>query len=200
MNAIWIITVFYIIDDMMQTLGHHSHALARVPDSEVLTIAIVSAKYFQNHHERAMGVLQATGYLSGRLSTSRFDRRLHALADWLPWLAEILGETFATGEAFVIDSLPVPVCALGVAVKFVGASTVDMVRPKTRNSLVGVCIWSAPRRENPCALPCSQRRCTASLPCTNWQMLYPRAHIFLETRDTSVRRMPPRSWKRVACV
>jgi hypothetical protein len=110
MNAIWIITVFHIIDDMMETLGHHSHVLAQVPDSEVLTVAVVSAKFFQNHHERALGVLQATGYLSGQLSTSRFNRRLHALADWLPWLAEMVGETFATGEAFVIDSLPMPVC------------------------------------------------------------------------------------------
>lgn len=110
MNAIWIITTFSIIDDLMLALGHQSHVLAQVPDSEVLTVAVASAKFFQNHHERALGVLQITGYLSGKLSTSRFNRRLHALADWLPWWAEILGEVFATGEVFVIDSLPVPVC------------------------------------------------------------------------------------------
>jgi len=110
MNAIWIIAVFYVIDDLMRSLGHQSHVLAEVPDSEVLIVAVVSAKFFQNHHERALGVLQAMGYLSGHLSASRFNRRLHALADWLPWLVEILGETFATGEVFVIDSLPIPAC------------------------------------------------------------------------------------------
>lgn len=110
MNAIWIITVFDIIDDMMRALGHKSHVLAQVPDSEVLTVAVVSAKFFQNHHERALCILRATDYLSGKLSISRFNRRLHALADWLPWLAEILGEIFAAGDVFVIDSLPVPVC------------------------------------------------------------------------------------------
>jgi hypothetical protein len=110
MNAIWIITVFSVVDDLMESLGHESHALAQVPDPEILTVAIVSAKFFQNHHERAFGILQAAGYLSGSLSLSRFNRRLHALADWLPLIADILGELAATGETFVVDSMPVPAC------------------------------------------------------------------------------------------
>lgn len=110
MNALWIITVFDLIDELMKALKHHSHVLAQVPDAEILTVAVVSAKFFQNHHERSLGILQATGYLSGKVSISRFNRRLHALADWLPLIAETLGEICATGEAFVIDSIPVPVC------------------------------------------------------------------------------------------
>lgn len=84
MNAIWIMIVFDIIDEMMQVVGHRSHTLARVPDSEILTLAIVAAQYFQNHYARALWVMQALGYLSGQISTSRFNRRLHALAGWLP--------------------------------------------------------------------------------------------------------------------
>ena len=110
MNATWIVTVFEIIDMTMERLDHHSHVLTRVPDSEVLTVAVVAAKYFQNHHERALNVLQALHYLSGPLSTSRFNRRLHALADWLAFISELLGEVLTTGEVFVIDSLPLPVC------------------------------------------------------------------------------------------
>jgi hypothetical protein len=41
---------------------------------------------------------------------SRFNRRLHRLADWLGLALEALGALFATGEAFLIDSMPVPVC------------------------------------------------------------------------------------------
>jgi hypothetical protein len=52
----------------METLGHHSLVLAQVPDSEVLTVAAVSAKFFKNYHERAMGVPKSTGYLSGQKS------------------------------------------------------------------------------------------------------------------------------------
>ncbi len=68
MNATWIVTVFEIIDTTMDRLDHHSHVLTKVPDSEVLTVAVVAAKYFQNHHERALAVLQALAYLSGPLS------------------------------------------------------------------------------------------------------------------------------------
>jgi len=110
MNATWIVTAFVIIDTIMDHAEHRSHPLAHVPDGEVLTVAGVAAKYFQNHHERALAVMQSSGYLSGHLSTSRFNRRLHALADWLAFLSVTLGEVFTHGEVFVIDSLPVPVC------------------------------------------------------------------------------------------
>jgi hypothetical protein len=39
---------------------------------------MVAAKYFQNHHERALVVMQGLGYLP-KLSLSRFNRRLHEL-------------------------------------------------------------------------------------------------------------------------
>ncbi len=55
-------------------------------------------------------VLCTTHYLSGSLSTSRFNRRLHALADWLEFVSETVGEVLTTGEVFVIDRLPLPVC------------------------------------------------------------------------------------------
>jgi hypothetical protein len=79
MDDLWIITSFVIIDDLMKQLDHHSHPLAQVSDAEVLTVAVVAAKYFQNHHERALCVMRM-GYLSGQLSISRFNRRLHALS------------------------------------------------------------------------------------------------------------------------
>jgi hypothetical protein len=110
MNDTVIITAYVITDDVMKHLGHHSHPLAQVSVAEVLTVAVAAAKFFHNNHETALGMLTQAGYLSGRLSTSRFNRRLHALSDWLPLLLETLGELFATGEAFVLDSMPLPVC------------------------------------------------------------------------------------------
>jgi Transposase DDE domain len=105
-----IVTSYVLIDEVMQRLGHQSHALAAVSDAEVLTVAVVAAAYFHNHHERALQVLCGMRYLSRRLSTSRFNRRLHALAGWLGLILATLGELFAHGEAFLLDSLPVPVC------------------------------------------------------------------------------------------
>ena len=97
-------------DDVMQLFGHRDHPQAGASDSEVLTVAAVAACRFENHHERALDLMGSAGYLSGALSVSRFNRRLHALADWLPLLLDLLGEVFATGEAFVVDSMPMPVC------------------------------------------------------------------------------------------
>jgi hypothetical protein len=110
MDDTWIIAVFVMIDTILEHLEHHSDVRAQVPDAEILTVAVVAAKYFQNHHERAVCVMRQCRYLSGALSVSRFNRRLHALADWLAFIPTTLGEVFTTGDVYVIDSLPLPVC------------------------------------------------------------------------------------------
>lgn len=108
MDDSFIITSYSIIADTMSELGHESHFLARVSDAEVLTVAVVAAKYFRNHQERALCLMIRLGYIRG-MSVSRYNRRLHALASWLEGMLVVLGELFAKGEAFIIDSLPVPV-------------------------------------------------------------------------------------------
>ena len=110
MNDTLIVTAFVIIDDLMLRLDHIDHCLAKVSDAEVLTVAVVAARYFHNNHERALWVLTKLGYLSGTLSTSRFNRRLHKLADWLRLSIDLFADLFAKGEAFIIDSMPLPVC------------------------------------------------------------------------------------------
>jgi hypothetical protein len=114
MTAEHIIGIYVVIDETMRALGHTSHPLAGVSDAEVLTVAVVAAAFFGNHHARALAILRATGYLSRALTASRFSRRLHALADGLALLLDVLGDLFARGQAticdFVIDRMPIPVC------------------------------------------------------------------------------------------
>lgn len=112
MDAKWIITVFVVIDDTMMALGHQSHYHARVSDAEILTVAVVAAKYFNNNHKLALSIFSQLGYLSGqgKLDPSRFNRRLHTLADWFELILETIAELFRGGEVFVMDSMPVPVC------------------------------------------------------------------------------------------
>lgn len=110
MDADWIITVFVLIDTLLERMGHQSDVRAHVPDSEVILIAVAAAEYFQNHHERVVCILRESRYLSGYSDVTRFNRRLHKLADWLQFIARTLGEIRTTGEVFVIDNLPVPVC------------------------------------------------------------------------------------------
>ncbi len=114
MTAEHIIGIYVVIDDTMRALGHASHPLAAVSDAEVLTVAVVAAAFFGNHHARALALLHETGYLARAFSPSRFSRRLHALADWLALLLDVRGDLCAHGQAaiadFVIDSMPIPVC------------------------------------------------------------------------------------------
>ncbi len=105
-----IVTAYVVIDETMQVLGQRSHCLAHLSDAEVLTVAVVAAKYFANNQERALAVMYGMRYLATPLSASRFNRRLHALGGWLRLALETLGALFAVGEAFLLDSMPVPVC------------------------------------------------------------------------------------------
>ena len=109
MNDIYIVTVYSVIADLLQAYDYQDDPRASISAAEILTVAVVAAKYFQNHHERALCVLVKLGDIPG-LSVSRFNRRLHALHDWLYGIVTLLGEVFTHGEVFIIDSMPLPVC------------------------------------------------------------------------------------------
>jgi hypothetical protein len=111
MNATYIVTRYVVIDDVLKVMGHTDDSRATIGSAEILIVAIVAAKFFQNHHERALCMLQQTHYLPP-LSVSRFSRRLHALGEVLWAVASVLGDVLAQGKVFVIDTMPVPVCKL----------------------------------------------------------------------------------------
>jgi len=110
MNAQAIVTVYVVIDDTLKAMGHQSDSRAIVSDAEVLMVAVLAAKYFQNHQERALGMLKMTGYIRGHLSISRFNRRVHRLSGWLLLILESLCALATEGDVFIIDSMPLPVC------------------------------------------------------------------------------------------
>jgi hypothetical protein len=63
---------------------------------------------------KASGVSTISGLIIFRvhreIDLTRVNRCLHALADWLAFIATMYGTLFMGGEVFVVDSLPVPVC------------------------------------------------------------------------------------------
>ena len=110
MDATWIITTFVLIDTAMTNLDHQTDVRAGVPDSEIVTVALVAAKYFANNHRIALTVMRQLHYLSGAISHSRLNRRLHALRDWMDNLPEVLSDMCSTSSIYIIDSMPIPVC------------------------------------------------------------------------------------------
>ncbi|MBZ0298370.1 MAG: IS982 family transposase [Anaerolineae bacterium] len=109
MNDDYIVPVYVIIDDVLRLMNYQDDVRASVSAAEVLTVAVVAARFFQNHHERALCILQKLGDIP-RLSVSRFNRRLHALQEQLWHLTQVLSEVFAAGSVYIIDTLPLPVC------------------------------------------------------------------------------------------
>lgn len=112
MNDTYIITVFVIFDELCQTLLSAPKYRPKMVPAEIMTVAVVAARYFGNNLERALLMMAQVGYLPKArcLSVSRFNRQLHRYGAFLELCLETLLELSRTGEAFVIDSLPVPVC------------------------------------------------------------------------------------------
>ena len=50
-----IISIFCIVDDMLQTGCHKEDIRSWVSDSEIITTAIISALYFGGHKHNAIG-------------------------------------------------------------------------------------------------------------------------------------------------
>src|SRR5690348_15299729 len=201
MDATWIITAFVLIDTLMERLNHRSDVRAQVPDSEVILIAVLAAKYFQNHHERAVCILRESGYLSGSIDVTRFNRRLHKLADWLSFIATTLGEIGLKGQVFVIDSLPVPVC------RRVRARRCKKVRGRE------YCGYCAAKKEKffgwrlhlictPDGIPVSFQLAPAAFhdltPVHELAVVLPPAARLLGDKATTVLPMRPASWPRRA--
>ncbi|MFN5933444.1 MAG: IS982 family transposase [Roseiflexaceae bacterium] len=110
MDATWIITTFVLIDTAMANLDHHTNVRAGVQNSEVVTVALVAAKYFANNHRIALTVMRQLHYLLGSISHSRLNRRLHTLLEWMDNLPELLSDMCSTSTIYIVDSMPIPVC------------------------------------------------------------------------------------------
>jgi hypothetical protein len=108
-----IIVVFCLCDDMLKKLHHHEDKQCKMSDAEVMTTAIVAVLYFKGNLSMASRFLHDTGYIPNMLSKSRFNRRLHRIADLFLTLFLRLGETWKKlneRSTYVIDSFPITSC------------------------------------------------------------------------------------------
>ena len=58
MNDEHIVPVYMIIDDLLKIMNYQDDVRAQSSSAEILTIAVVAAKYFQNHHECAVCLMR----------------------------------------------------------------------------------------------------------------------------------------------
>ena len=109
-----IIATFCLCDDLLKAIKHPESAFPQqLNDAEVMTIALIAASCFQGRHDPARFMLMQHGYIQGRISKSRLNRRLHRLKDTVAIAFDFLAQmwkTLDTDGIYVIDSFPVSVC------------------------------------------------------------------------------------------
>jgi len=108
-----IIVVYCLIDDMLKALHHYEDKQRLMSDAEVMTSAIVAALYFKGNFCMASRFLCDGKYIPNMLGKSRFNRRLHNIADLFLTLFLRLGETWKRlneKSVYVVDSYPIAVC------------------------------------------------------------------------------------------
>ena len=108
-----IIVIFCLCADMLKALDHHEDRQCQMTDAEVMTTAIVAMLYFRGNFRLASQYMCEHRYIPKMLSRSRFNRRVHRMADLFLTLFLRLGEHWKhlnERSVYVIDSYPVAVC------------------------------------------------------------------------------------------
>lgn len=106
------IAIYVILDDILQTIGHHEDTQRQVNDALILTTALIAAWYFGSNWTTALHYMRAH-HCSYMLSSSRFNRRLHSIALVAEYCFRLLGWVFkATNfrQRYLLDTFPVRVC------------------------------------------------------------------------------------------
>ena len=107
-----IIRIYCIVDDILKGIGHREDSRRKVSDSEIITTALVSALYFGGHLDNSRGFMRMTKLVPAMLDKSRFNRRLHQLAELVFSIFYQIGhylKSMAGAAEYVIDFFPVAV-------------------------------------------------------------------------------------------
>ena len=108
-----IISIFCLIDDILQGINHVEDVRRQVSDSEIILTAIVSSTSFYGNHSSAIKFMKQYGFIPKMLDKSRFNRRLHKVGKLLYELFEIVSSYYkdlCCELHYIIDSFPVAVC------------------------------------------------------------------------------------------
>ena len=108
-----IIAVYCLTADLLKAFAHHEDPQSTLSDAEVMTVALVAARFFGGTYELARVMRQEQGYIPRMLSKSRLNRRLPRLRPFFLSLFSVLGETFKelNGESvYAIDTFPIAGC------------------------------------------------------------------------------------------
>jgi len=107
------IAIYVFIDDLLKEIGHKEPATRNASDSEIITVALIAAKYFHGNIDHAISFAKSTKLCPGMLGKSRFNRRIHSIfeliIDLFSNIAEVIKRLNISSE-YSIDSFPIATC------------------------------------------------------------------------------------------
>lgn len=107
------VELYCIIDDLLKTIGHTEDSRRQMSDAEVMTTALIAARYFGGNLEHSRKFMKGAGLVPQMLSRSRLCRRLHQVAELAHTIFHQLGHVLkqmSTSRHYLLDSFPVAVC------------------------------------------------------------------------------------------
>jgi hypothetical protein len=108
------ITVYVISEEVLSILNAQDDPQSRMSNAEVITFAIVTAKFFSGNYKIARYLCQKIRLFPELLSNSRLNRRIHNIS-WNCWYAifrflSLIAKHSDDTCYFAVDSFPVPYC------------------------------------------------------------------------------------------
>ena len=105
--------IYVFIDDILIEIGHKEPVNRNASDSEIITVALIAAKYFHGNIDHAINFARSTGLCPNMLGKSRFNRRIHSvfelIIDLFSNIAELIKKLNLSSK-YSIDSFPVATC------------------------------------------------------------------------------------------
>ena len=107
-----VIAIYCLVDDILKEMSHIEHKSRTFTDSQVITVALVSALYFRGN--QSMALYYTDSHLFDKvLKKSGFTKRLHRLKETLMFILLRIGRVFkyiCCEMEYIIDSFPVKAC------------------------------------------------------------------------------------------
>ncbi len=72
-------------------IGHREDYRSTMSDAEIITTSLAASLFFSGNHQLACNYLKEHDLIPNMLSKSRFNRRLHAIAELMYDLQQQLG-------------------------------------------------------------------------------------------------------------
>lgn len=108
-------TIVYVIsEEVLRILNVEDDSQSKMTNAEVITFAILTAKFFSGNYKMARYISKKLGLFTNILSNSRLNRRIHNIA-WTYWHAVFRFLSYLAIQSeetcyFAVDSFPVPYC------------------------------------------------------------------------------------------